>query len=69
MPLINCKIHFRLNWCRDSAISTIVNTTFKIKNTKSYIPTVTLSSKDNVKLVNILEDRLERPAYWNEYQI
>ena len=69
MPLINCKIHFRLNWCRDSAISTIVNTTFKIKNTKLYISIVTLSSKDNVKLVNILEDRLERPAYWNEYQI
>ena len=69
MPLINCKIHFRLNWSRDSAISSIVNTTFKIKNTKLYIPIVTLSSKDNVKLVNILEDRLERPAYWNEYQI
>ena len=68
MPLINCKIHFRLNWSRDSAISSIVNTTFKIKNTKLYIPIVTLSSKDNVKLVNILEDRLERPAYWNEHQ-
>ena len=47
---------------------TIADTTFKITNTKLYVPIVTLSSKDNVKLVNILEDRLERPAYWNEHQ-
>ena len=42
--------------------------TFKITNTKSYLPIVTLSSKDNAKLVKLLEDGFERPAYWNEYQ-
>ena len=32
---------------------TIADTTFKITNTKLYVPIVTLSSKDNVKLVNL----------------
>ena len=38
-------------------------TTFKITNTKLYVPIVTLSSKDNTKLVKLLEDGFERPAY------
>ena len=33
-----------------------------------YVPIVTLSSKDNAKLVKLLEDGFDRPAYWNEYQ-
>ena len=34
--------------------------TFKITNTKLYIPIVTLSSEDNVKLTNILSNRIKR---------
>ena len=49
MPLINCKIHPELSWISDCIMSTIANTKFKITNTKLYVPTVTLSSKDNVK--------------------
>ena len=49
-------------------MSTIANTTFKITNTKLYVPIVTLSSKDNVKLVKLLEEGFKRPVYWNEYQ-
>ena len=49
-------------------MSTIADTTFKITNTKLFIPIVTLSSKDNVKLVKLLEEGFERPVYWNEYQ-
>ena len=45
MSLINCKIHLELNWIRDCVKSTIVNTTFKITNTKLYLLIVTLSSK------------------------
>ena len=40
----------------------------KLTNTKLYIPIVTLSSKDNVKLVKLLEEGFKRPVYWNEYQ-
>ena len=56
MPLINCKIHLELNWSKDCVMSTIADTTFKITNTKLYVPIVTLSSKDNVKLVKLLEE-------------
>ena len=49
-------------------MSTIADTTFKITNRKLYVPIVTLSSKDNVKLVKLLEEGFKRPVYWNEYQ-
>ena len=68
MPLINCKIYFELNWSKDCVMSTIAATTFKITNTKLYVPIVTLSSKDNAKLVKLLESGFNRPVYWNEYQ-
>ena len=43
-------------------------TEFKITNTKLYVPIVTLSSKNNAKLVKLLKDGFNRPVYWNEYQ-
>ena len=65
MPLINCKIHLELNWSKNCVIPNVVGaTTFKITNTKLYVPIVTLSSKDNVKLVKLLEG-FKRPVYWN----
>ena len=67
MPLINCKIHLKLNWSKECVISDIAHTTFKITNTKLCILIVTLSSIDNVKLVKLLEG-FKRPVYWNEYQ-
>ena len=57
MPLINCKIHLELSWSKDCVMSTIADTTFKITNTKLYVPIVTLSSKYNVKLVKLLEKK------------
>ena len=68
MALINCKIHLELNWSKDCVMSTIADTKFKITNTKLYVPIVALSSKDNVKLVKLLEEGFKRPVYWNEYQ-
>ena len=49
-------------------MSTIAGATFKIKNTKLYVPIVTLSSKGNVKLLKLFEEGFKRPVYWNEYQ-
>ena len=68
MPLINCKIHLELNWSKDCIMSTIADTTFKITNTNLYVPIVSLSSKDNAKLVKLLEEGFNRSVYWNEYQ-
>ena len=51
IPLNNCKIHLELNWTKNCVMSGIAgNIEFKISNTKLYIPIVTLSTEDNVKL-------------------
>ena len=69
MPLIDCKIHLELNWKKDCAMSTIADAALKIANTKLFVLIFTLSSKDNVKLVKLLEEGSKRAVYWNEYQI
>ena len=43
IPLINCDINPELDWPNDCVMSAIVDTTFKITNTKLYAPIVTLS--------------------------
>ena len=68
MPLINYKIHPELNWTKDCVMSAIADTIFKITNTKLYVAIVTLSSKNNRKLVKLFEEGFKRPAYCNEYQ-
>ena len=68
MPLINCKIHFELNWSKDCVMSTTDEASFKTTNIKFYVPVVVLSSKGNVKLVKLLEGGFNRPVYWNEHQ-
>ena len=68
MPLITCKTHLELNWSKDCVMSTIADTIFKITNTKLYFPIGTLSSKDNAKLVKLLESGFNRLVYSNEYQ-
>ena len=67
MPLINCKIDLELDWTIDYVMSAIADTNLKITNTKLYFSIVTLSRKDNVKLVKLLEEGSKRPVYWNEY--
>ena len=66
--LINCKIHLELSWIKDCVMPTIADTTFKITSTKLHVAIVTLSSKDNVKLVKLLEEGSKTPVYWNKYQ-
>ena len=56
MPLIKCKIDLELNSSKDRVMSTISATKFKITNTKLFVPIVTLSSQDNVKLVKFVEE-------------
>ena len=42
-------------------------TEFKI-NTKLYVPIVTLSTKDNVKLTKELNKGFKRSVYWNQHK-
>ena len=68
MPLINCEIHLELNWTKDCVMSIIADRTFKITNTKLYVPIVTLSSQDNVKLSKQINEGFKRPVYWSVYK-
>ena len=69
MPLTNCKIHLELNWTKDCVMSSVSGvTTIKITNTKLYVPTVTLSTKDNVNLTKQLNEGFKRSIFWNEYK-
>ena len=43
-------------------------TSFKITETKLYVPIVTLSTKDNVNLTKQLNEGFKRSVYWNEYK-
>ena len=49
---------------------TVANTAiFKIIDAKLFIPIVTLSAEDNVKLSKLLSEGFERTVYWNEYKV
>ena len=62
------KIRLELDSNKACVMTTVADRTFKKTNTMLYIPIVTLSSKDNIKLVKLLEEGFKRPGYWNEYQ-
>ena len=70
MPLINCEVNLILTWSKDCVIT---NSTgegkFGITKTKLYVPVVTLSTKDNVKLLQQLqlESGFKRTINWNKY--
>ena len=75
MPLINCKIHLKLNRNNDCVMhgaDTYAGgdreATSQITSTKLYVPVVTLSTKDNENLTKQLDGGFKRSVYWNEYQ-
>ena len=42
--------------------------TFKITDTKLYVPVVTLKTEDNTKLSKLLSKGFKRLIYWNKYK-
>ena len=77
MPLIKCKVELKLKWTKycvltaagtDNNDANYNNIIFTIKNTRLYVPLVTLSTGDNQKLSNLISKGFERPVYWNEYK-
>ena len=80
MPLINCKVELSLKWIENCVLTTAAiganadatgadSATFKITDAKLYVPIVTLSSEDNVKLSKLLSEWFKIPFYWNEYEV
>ena len=43
--------------------------TFTITDANLYVPIVTLSSEDNVKLSKLYSEGFKRPICWNEYKV
>ena len=69
MTLINCECNLILTWSENFVISSeIGETKVKITDTKLYVLVVTLSSKDNGKLLEQLKSGLKRSINWNKYQ-
>ena len=80
MPLINCKVELSLKWIENCVLTTAAigaNTnatgadgaTLKITDAKLYVPVVTLSAEDNVKLLKQLNEGIKRPVCWNKYEV
>ena len=70
MPLINCKIELLLKWIENCILSSSGSaTTFKITDTKLYVPIVTLKTEDNTKLSELLINGFKRSIYWNKYKV
>ena len=70
IPLINCKVELSLKWYENCILSSAGdNATFTITDTKLYVPIVTLSAEDNVKLSKLLGEGFKRSIYWNEYKV
>ena len=69
MPLINCEVNLILTWSKDCVIT---NSTgegkFSITETKLYVPVVTLSTKDNEKLLQQLKSGFKKTISWNKYE-
>ena len=69
MPLINCEVNLILTCSKDCVIT---NSTgegkFAITETKLYLPVVTLSTKDNEKLLQQLRSDFKKTISWNKYE-
>ena len=69
MPLINCEVNLCLTWSKDCVIT---NSTGEGKSaiieTKLYVPVVTLSTKDNEKLLQQLKSGIIKTISWSKYK-
>ena len=81
IPLINCEVELILTWSKncvladmtvdvdaDPAIVAPSGVTFKIKDKKLYIPVVTLSKENDIKLLEQLKTGFKRTIKWNKYR-
>ena len=68
MPLINCEVNLILTWLSTCVITNSTGAgTFEITDTKLHVPVVTLSTKENAKLLQQLKLGFKRVIHWNKY--
>ena len=68
MPLIICRVELSLKWDKNCILSCKDgNSVFAI--TDAYVPILTLSAEDNVKLSKLLGEGFKIPIYQNQYKV
>ena len=82
MPLICCEVSLELKWNKNCVITSLerrqvgarpinnapTGATLIINDCKLYIPVVTLSKDDEIKLLTNLKSRFTREIEWNKYR-
>ena len=69
ITLTNCEISIQLKWSKNCILAAAANQNpeSEITDTKLYVPAVSLSTQDNIKLLEQLETDFERTINWNKY--
>ena len=82
MPLVSCKVSLELKWHKNCVITSQqigvnldggntaapTNATLAINDCKLYIPVVTSSKDDEIKLLTNLKSGFTREIEWNKYR-
>ena len=69
MPLINCEVNLELTWSKCCVINKSTGEgKFEMTERKLYVPVVTLSTQDSVKLLQQLKSGFKRTINWNKYE-
>ena len=82
IPLINCEVSLELKWNKNCVITSLeqrdigggkrdnapTGATFAINDCKLYVPEVTLSKDDEIKLLTNLKSGLKKEIIWNKYR-
>ena len=82
IPLVSCEVSLELKWDKNCIITSLeqrdirggnrdnapTGATLAINNCKLYIPAVTLSKYDEIKLLTNLKSGFKREIIWNKYR-
>ena len=83
IPLINCEVELIMTWSKtcvlvnmterdaegnNSAITAPTELELKIIDTKLYVPVVTLSKENDIKLLEQLKSGFKKSIKWNKYR-
>ena len=83
IPLISCEVSLELKWDKNCAITSLeqrdigggnrdnapTGATLEIKKCELYVPVVTLSKDDEIKLLTNLKSGFKREIIWNKYRL
>ena len=75
IPLVNFEVKVILTWTKKRVLTDMTVASnpptgleFQIKDTKLYVPVVTLSKENDIKLLEKLKSGFKRTIKWNKYR-